>query len=239
MGTRQLVLDQDFSCLAQIDPAVWHFDDGPVYNNELQTYTSPAEKNARVEDGCLVIEARRKGGKVTSARLASRQSWKYAKVEVVAQVPRGKGTWPAIWMLGDSVRKIDPAIHREWPLCGEIDIMEHVGFDPTKFHANLHSESFNHMKQNSRAGSLELARAASGFHTFVLDWTKSGITVSMDGQQALAANATAGDEKSWPFDAPFFLILNLAIGGDWGGQQGVDESIFPAQYRIKSVRVWQ
>lgn len=236
---RQLVLDKDFSVLTDVDESVWRFDDGPVHNNEAQKYTLKPAKNAWIEDGCLVLEARKKDGVITSARLQSVAAWKHGKVEVVAKVPTGKGTWPAIWMLGDSLRQNSPLNFVPWPKCGEIDIMENVGFDPFKFYFTLHSEKFNHMKGTQMTEVVTIPDETPAFHTYTLDWRPGKIEMAMDGKVVFSREKGAEGEDGWPFEAPHYLILNLAIGGFWGGAKGIDESIFPSRFLIKSVKVWQ
>ncbi len=240
LGQHKLVFDQDFSKIKSIDEAVWKFDDGPVYNDEKQKYTDKAAKNAWIQDGKLIIEARKDAsGKITSARLTSRESWKFGTFEIVAKMPVGKGTWPAIWFLNDRLRSTDHGSQLNWPECGEIDLMEFVGYDPSGFHFSLHSGDYNWMRKEQRTKSLELKDAVPSFHTFRMDWKKDSVTMSMDGKTAYSVTDTEHTFGSWPFNDHFYMILNLAIGGTWGGKQGIDDSIFPARFEIKSVKVWQ
>lgn len=224
--------------MQSIDLKEWKFDDGPVYNDELEKYTNSKGGNAFFENGALVIEARKKDKVITSARLLSTRHWKYGYFEIEAKVPQGKGTWPAIWMLNDRVRRPADKDFVGWPMCGEIDIMENVGYDPSMFHFSLHTENFNFMKGNGATKQVAL-KNYDQYHKFALDWTHEKIVFLVDGNMTFEVARKGDDPKAWPFDDSFFLILNLAIGGNWGGSKGVDDSIFPSRYCIKSVKVYQ
>lgn len=207
-------------------------------NNELQHYTNlPA--NVRVANGNLIIEARHhpdSAASYTSARLVTRgkAQWKYGRIEVRARLPRGRGTWPAIWML--------PAdwTYGGWPASGEIDIMEHVGFDEDVVHGTLHSEAFNHLKKTQREGIIRVEGTTTGFHVYGIEWLPDRITFLVDNKPYYTVNKSPADTwREWPFDQPFYLILNLAVGGFWGGMQGVDDSIWPQRMEIDYVRVYE
>lgn len=232
---KKLVFNQDFSRLRKIDPKVWLFDDGPVYNGEAQKYTKQEARNAWIEKGALVIEARKADGKITSGRLQSLASWKYGYIEAIAELPKGKGTWPAFWMLGDKLR-IKGAGNPGWPKCGEIDIMEQIGADPKVIHFSLHSGKINWMRKEQRTKVVSLADP-TGYHAYAMNWTPKFIEFYLDGKPVYRVDKTENSVDAWPFDDKFYIILNLAIGGMMGG--AIDDSIFPCQYRIKSVRVWQ
>lgn len=236
---RQLVFDRDFSKISKVDPAIWNYETDPPANHEKEVYTGPGEGNVHIEDGALVLVAKRDAaGKITSGRITTKQTFKYCKVEVVAKVPTGRGTWPAIWMLGQSLRE-SGAAHRDWPKCGEIDIMENVGFDPDSFHTSVHTGKYNWMNNTELTIAKTIANGPAKFHKFGMDWTKAGMTFTIDGEKIVHWDRRPGGEDAWPFDAPCYLILNLAIGGDWGGQKGIDNSIFPAKFEIKSVKIWE
>jgi beta-glucanase (GH16 family) len=218
------------------DPARWDYEAGFIRNKERQYYTRARAENARVENGMLVIEARREpfqGAEYTSASLTSRASWTYGRVEVRAKLPAGRGTWPAIWMLGANIREVG------WPACGEIDIMEHVGFDPGRIHANIHTTAYNHVKRTNKGNDVRVAKVDEDFHVYAAEWTENQIRMSVDGQPYFTFAREPGGAAVWPFDKPHYLILNLAIGGTWGGQQGIDETAFPARYAIDYVRVYR
>lgn len=229
---RILVFEQDFAKVSDLTHD-WHFDDGPVYNDEVQVYTLPEAKNAFIADGLLTIEARREAdGTITSGRLKSKQGWVYGYFEMEAQLPRGKGTWPAFWML--------PLHKTAWPDHGEIDIMEQVGYDPTQIHFSLHSKLNNHKINTQVTAIRTLETADSEFHRYGMEWQPESFAFFLDGTEvARFERPSEYSQDNWPFDAKFGLILNLAIGGMWGGKFGLADDLLPCRYLIKWVRVWQ
>jgi beta-glucanase (GH16 family) len=227
------------------DPARWSYQAGGHGwgNRELQFYTEGRPENARIEDGTLIIEARREdwqGKQYTSARLNSRTGWIYGRIEVRAKLPRGRGTWPAIWMLpvrGEYAKG-------GWPDNGEIDIMEHVGFDPGVIHGTIHSRAYNHVDRTQRGGTTMVADAQDAFHVYRVDWTRQSIAVYVDSIKYFSFDNERlknpqADWRQWPFDKDFRILLNIAVGGNWGGRKGVDESIWPQRLEIDYVRVFQ
>jgi beta-glucanase (GH16 family) len=232
---------------ATIDLSRWRFDTSHNkegwFNNEKQYYAGPGRReNARVARGALVIEARREtlsrarvpdwGGQAyTSAKLISTAALGYGFYEVRAQLPCGRGAWPAIWLLPQT---------GSWPDQGEIDVMEMVGWDPNVIHATLHSGAFNHRLGTQRGSQVTVPSACTAFHRYQLDWSPSAITIGVDGRAyTRVANEQPGGHAAWPFDRPYHLILNLAVGGDWGGQKGVDDAAFPQAMRVDYVRYWK
>jgi beta-glucanase (GH16 family) len=216
------------------DSTTWDYEVGLVRNNERQYYTRGRAANARVENGLLVIEAHRErfeGADYTSASLTSRARWTYGRIDVRARLPKGRGTWPAIWMLGANIRDVG------WPACGEIDIMEHVGFDPGRIHANVHTKAYNHVQGTNKGNNVMVSAPDGGFHVYSAVWTPEQITMSVDNQPYFTFAKEPGGSAVWPFDQPHYLILNLAIGGNWGGQKGIDDAAFPARFEIDYVRV--
>lgn len=234
----KLVWSDEFSYTGKPDPAKWGYDIGGSGwgNNELQYYTD-AEKNSRVEGGNLIIETHREpvGRRdYTSARLVSRNKgdWTYAKVEARAKLPVGRGTWAAIWMLPTESK------FGTWPRSGEIDIMEHVGFDEGRVHGTVHTDAFNHLKNTQQGNSVMLNDATSAFHVYSAEWTATEITFKIDGI-AYFTFPNRGGVANWPFSERFHLLFNIAIGGNWGGQKGIDDSIFPQRMEVDYVRVYQ
>ena len=213
-------------------------------NHELQYYSAARRENARIENGVLSIEARREdtqafpdssAQKYTSARLITRglESWTYGFFEIRAKLPCGRGSWPAIWMLGAT-----PGIG--WPEMGEIDIMEHVGFDPGVVHGSVHTKAYNHVINTQRTAQVSVPDACTAFHRYQLTWTPDRIMLGHDDRNYFQfQRAAAAGPDAWPFDAPQFLLLNIAVGGDWGGQKGVDDAIFPVRLDVDYVRVYQ
>ncbi len=235
----KLVWSDEFENPGPPDPARWTYEKGMVRNQEKQFYTDARRKNARVENGRLIIEAHKETmdrGEFTSASLITRgrADWKYGRIEVRAKLPTARGTWPAIWML--------PTDHGQvrWPKCGEIDIMEHVGHEPGIVHGTLHSETYNHTKKTHRGTRTPVPTAGTAFHTYSVDWSADRITMAVDGKTYATYDRKPGDtENEWPFEKPFYLILNLAIGGSWGGAKGIDDSAFPQRMEVEHVRVYQ
>lgn len=220
------------------DPLKWSYDLGGHGwgNNELQYYTDRAE-NAFVDNGVLSITARKENfeqKEYTSARLVSKYKGDllYGRVEVRAKIPAGRGTWPAIWMLPTDWE------YGGWPSSGEIDIMEHVGFDPKRIHITTHSEAYFWRIGTQRSASKIIENATTDFHLYRIDWTPYAIRGFIDNIQIFTSLNDGTGYKAWPFDKRFHLLLNLAIGGDWGGQQGVDDSIFPVSMEVDYVRFY-
>jgi beta-glucanase (GH16 family) len=239
-GGYRLVWADEFDRDGAPDPSHWSYDVGGHGwgNDELQFYTSDRRENARVEGGRLVIEARREaweGQRYTSARLVSngKGDWTYARIEVRARLPAGRGSWPAIWTLGSTTPL-------RWPDDGEIDIMEHVGFDPGVVHASIHTQRYNHVQNTQRTAQTMVPDAMDGFHTYVTEWTADRIQTSVDGRVYFDfAREPQNGRAAWPFDARQHLLLNVAVGGNWGGQRGVDDATLPYRFEIDYVRVYQ
>jgi beta-glucanase (GH16 family) len=238
----RMVWKDEFSNTGLPDSTRWNFDiRGNSYgwgNNELEWYTEKNPKNAIVSDGTLKITARKEptsGKAYSSARLTTKNKgdWKYGRVEVRAKLPSGRGTWPAIWMLSTA------NTYGGWPKSGEIDIMEHVGFDPGIVHSTVHTGAYNHVKHTQVGKPLEVITAMNDFHVYATEWDENEIRSYVDGNLYFTFINEHKTSEEWPFDQPFHLILNLAIGGGWGGQKGVDNSIFPCTMEVDYVRVYQ
>ncbi|WP_082026539.1 family 16 glycosylhydrolase [Flammeovirga sp. OC4] len=213
-------------------------------NQELQYYTDRPE-NIRVEDGKLIIEAKKEeyeGKNYTSARIISKdkKDLRYGKVEARLKVPGGRGTWPAFWMLG----------YGRWPDAGEIDIMEHVGYESNIFHCALHTKNKNGLNGQNAHGEQIFDQDVSGeFHTITMEWVEDEfmgydrihIYVYGNLTKTFAETKQLQDAGDWPFNQEFFFILNLAIGGSWGGALGVDDTMFdnPVLFEIDYIRAYQ
>jgi beta-glucanase (GH16 family) len=255
----KLVWSDEFDKPGLPDTSRWAYEFGYLRNGERQFYTRERRENARVENGMLVIEARKEryaiptsettpksgsrqkrqatGGfaDYTSASLTTRgkADWTYGRIEVKAKLPSGRGTWPAIWMLGTNIQRAG------WPACGEIDIMEHVGFDPGVIHANIHTAKYNHVRKTNKGDKVTIADASQAFHVYSVEWNPQKIDFFVDSHKYFTYQNEQTGPDSWPYDKEEYLILNLAIGGGWGGQKGIDDSIFPQRYFIDNVRVYQ
>ena len=236
-----LVWDDDFDN-SEIDLNKWNFEIGTGDwgwgNNEAQYYTNDPE-NAYIEDGNLIIQAVHEnygGMNYTSARLTTKNKgdWRYGKFEIRAKLPTGIGTWPAIWMLPTDW------VYGGWPESGEIDIMEHVGYNPNWIHGTIHTDAYNHMDGTQLGGQIYINDASSNFHIYSIVWSDESIKWYVDDIQFYDFyNDQQDDFTTWPFNQDFHLILNLAIGGTWGGQQGIDDSDFPAQFKIDYVKIYE
>ena len=238
----QLVWRDEFNDPSLIMPDAkewWYETAEPGWvNNELQTYVAGRTGDiitADVSDGTLKIRAIKDGNRVYSARVNTRKNWTYGYFEARLKLPKGKGTWPAFWMM--------PSVWSGWPEGGEIDIMEHVGCVPTEVSSSIHCKAYYHAIGTQKTAARKVAGVMDEFHTYALEWTPEYIKTYVDGKQLFYYNpddySGGRNANTWPFNKPFELKLNLAWGGDWGGMMGVDESCLPATYEIDYVRVFQ
>jgi beta-glucanase (GH16 family) len=235
----KLVWSDEFEQDGLPNPDKWGYDVGDHGwgNNELQYYSQNELKNARVENGVLIIEAHQdstyeKG--YSSARLLTKGkgSWQYGYIEVKAKLPQGVGTWPAIWMLPEE------NLYGGWPKSGEIDIMEHVGYDQGTIHGTVHTEAFNHIKGTQVGAQIQVPDCSENFNIYAIDWTEEKIDFYLNEKKYHTFENTGNGWEEWPFDHPFHLILNIAVGGNWGGEKGVDPNIWPQRMEIEYVRVY-
>lgn len=231
----RLVWQEEFSGSSSSLTAQWRYEDwAPGFvNHELQRYVPDDRRTAFTEDGVLNIVARKDGAQVISARMNTRASWLYGYMEAAIRLPKGKGTWPAFWMMPDDQSK-------GWPACGEIDIMEEVGVNPDYTSSSIHCSAYNHVKGTQKTAERLTRGAEDGFHIYALEWTEDCIRTYVDGVKLLEfPNDRAGNDGTWPFNKKFYITLNLAWGGDWGGWNGVDESALPCTMQVDYVRVYQ
>lgn len=248
-----LIWSDEFYKDGIIDTTKWGFENGYLRNQERQFYTSRLE-NVRVENGNLIIEARKEHipnpffkrnsniwkeknefTEYTSASITTKDlaEWQYGRIETRAQLAGGRGLWPAIWMLGANWEEVG------WPATGEIDIMEHVGFDPDSIFATIHTEAYNHMKGTQKGKKVFINEPYESFHIFTLEWSPERIDFLLDDH---IYNTIINENKTtaeWPFDQKFHLKLNVAVGGMLGGREGIDDSILPSQMLVDYVRVYK
>lgn len=253
----KLVWSDEFNYKGKPDSTKWTYSYGFIANNEKQYYLDSL-KNARVENGHLIIEAHKEkvankdyknpdikgwakykteidSADYSSARISTEglASWQYGRIEVRAKLPKGRGMWPAIWMLSDNRKDIG------WPESGEIDIMEHVGYDNDTIHGTIHTKAYNHLKGTQKGKTIYIDNPNEDFHVFALEWTPEKLDFILDG---VVYNHIENEYKTtaeWPFDKKYYLILNVAVGGMWGGLHGIDDSIFPQKMTVDYVRVYQ
>ncbi len=235
----QLVWQDEFDKGSELNADDWTHEvkNSGWVNNELQNYvnhkTPEGSLVTEVRNGKLRITALKENGKVYSGRVYAkvRQGWQYGYIEASIKLPKGKGTWPAFWMM--------PVNFRSWPADGEIDIMEEVGYHPNYVSSSLHANAHVHSNGTQVTHEMRCDGAEDEFHTYAILWTAKNITTYVDGKVQLSYDNRGLGRDDWPYDDPFYVILNLAWGGDWGGAQGVDENALPATMEIDYVRVFQ
>ena len=236
----ELVWNDEFDNGTTLNSSDWtHETKGKGWvNNEQQYYVNHETPNGslvtEVKDDALIIRCLEEDGKVFSGRVYAKvkRGWTYGYIEGRIKLPKGRGTWPAFWMM--------PVRFTSWPADGEIDIMEEVGVDPNVVSSSIHCTAYNHPNNTQKTHSMTCNAAEQSFHVYALEWTPDYIKTYVDGQPQLSfGNDGKGNKDTWPFNVAFYPILNLAWGGDWGGYAGVDEAALPVTMEIDYVRVWQ
>nr|DAW63471.1 MAG TPA: hypothetical protein [Caudoviricetes sp.] len=234
----ELIYSDEFNGNGDIDHSRWtrEVHEAGWTNDEAQYYTDRID-NSYIENDKLVIKAMKEAygnGQYTSARLISKESFLYGKFDIVAKLPTGKGTWPAIWMMPSD------NLYGEWPKSGEIDIMENVGKDPEWIHGSLHSEKYNFRNGNQVTKKVSIPTNYSEYHTYSVIWTPEYLEFLVDEVSYQKHSYDEAVEpyrwKAYPYDKPYNILLNLAIGGNWGGE--IDDSIMPSFFYIDSVKVY-
>lgn len=235
----RLVWNDEFDRAGSLNPQDWTHEvkNAGWVNNEKQNYvkeTTP-EGNwvTRITGGKLQIRCLKENGKVYSGRVYAKvkEGWKYGYIEASIKLPKGKGTWPAFWMM--------PVNFHSWPADGEIDIMEEVGANPNYVSSSLHATAHVHSNNTQVTHEMFCEGAEDDFHTYAIKWTHQNITTYVDGKEQLSYDNRGLGRDDWPYDDPFYVILNLAWGGNWGGYRGIDESALPTTMEIDYVRVFQ
>jgi beta-glucanase (GH16 family) len=238
----KLVWSDEFNIPGLPDSSKWSYDSGILgFNEELQYYSESRSKNARVEDGVLIIEAHKETSPetpfgntadYTSARLVTKTKgdWQYGRFEIRAKLPYGNGTWPAIWMLPTGNK------YGGWPHSGEIDIMEHVGSHMNEVLGTLHYS--NRFAGEGPTKSIMLENVDTEFHVYAIEWRPDEIRWFVDDTLYHTRKNPQTGWQDWPFDQPFHIILNIAVGGTLGGRKGVDPDIWPQRMVVDYVRVY-
>jgi beta-glucanase (GH16 family) len=253
----KLVWNDEFDYEGKPDPNKWTYDIWPArkVNSEDQTYTDSL-KNVHVTNGNLVITAHKEtlnDAEYTSGRIHSqgKGDFLYGRVDVRAKLPAGQGTWSAIWMLPSTPFKYSTTCKENedwqgsatcdaWPNSGEIDIMEHVGYDMQTIHGTVHNKAYYWQNWEQRKGSIEGQNVEDAFHVYSVEWTPENITVFFDNTPYFFYTNESTGWRAWPYDHPYHIILNLAIGGMWGRSGGpIDNSIFPVSMEVDYVRIFK
>jgi beta-glucanase (GH16 family) len=238
----ELVWSDEFDYQGLPDSTKWSYDtEGNSWgwgNNELQQYTAHQKENAWADGNYLHIKAikeKREDKEYTSARLITKNKgdWLYGRFEIKAKLPSGKGTWPAIWMLPTDWE------YGGWPKSGEIDIMEHVGYEPDSVFATAHTEAYNHSIGTHKSKAMYSPDCENNFHNYVLEWEEDEYRAYLDTTLYFTFKNENKTSKEWPFDKRFHLLLNVAVGGNWGGKEGIDSTIFPQEMVVDYVRVYK
>lgn len=252
--TYRLVWSDEFNYFGKPDPEKWGFENGFIRNLEKQYYTGKL-KNARVENGVLILEAHKETAKnkafisekstdwkenlrqadYTSASLTTKglAQWKYGIIEIKAKLPKGTGLWPAIWMLNENFEEEDS--HK-----GEIDIMEHLGFDRKSIIGSVHLDTPENESYQFQSKKIRIKNPYDEFHTYAIRWTAKQIDYLLDGEiYQTIKKKNFNQHNQWPFDQPFYLKLNVAVGGISGSKKGIDDCTLPQKMIIEYVRVYQ
>lgn len=235
-GKWKLAWSEEFNGRGLVDGAVWNYEKGFIRNKEAQYYTAERPENVVMRGGNLVITARKEayenaGYTSGSINTKGKKAFHYGRIEVRAKLPTGQGNWPAVWMMG---------VEGGWPRCGEIDIMEHVWAHPNTVHANVHWSDQAKREQGgnghtSKGSKIENQKPDAAFHVYAVEWDENEMKFFLDDTLYFTFDINlAGEGAENPFRKPHYLLLNLAIGGSWGG--AIDDSIFPCEYLIDYVR---
>ena len=240
-----LVWNDEFDSGSELNQNDWTHEkqNAGWVNNELQNYvihkTPDGSLVTEVKNGTLRITCLKENGKIYSGRVYAHvnEGWQYGYFEASIKLPKGKGTWPAFWMMpvGNDWNT------NPWPMCGEIDIMEEVGCVPNEVSSSIHTQDYNHTKNTQKTHAMTLADAEGAFHTYALLWTADEITTYVDGKVQLNVKKSVlgSGHNQWPFHYAFYPIFNLAWGGSWGGMNGVDEGALPCTMEVDYIRVFQ
>ena len=235
----KLVWHDEFDEGTELNSADWTHEVQKDHwvNNELQNYVNHTTPKGRyvteISGGHLQIHCFKEDGKIYSGRVYAKvkEGWKYGYIEASIKLPKGKGTWPAFWMM--------PVNFKSWPADGEIDIMEEVGYHPDYVSSSLHANAHVHSNGTQVTHEMYCKGAEGEFHTYAIEWTAQNITTYVDGKVQLTYDNRGLGRDDWPYNDPFYVIFNLAWGGDWGGSQGVDENALPVTMEVDYIRVFQ
>ncbi|MEO1712875.1 MAG: glycoside hydrolase family 16 protein [Bacteroidota bacterium] len=240
----ELVWSDEFDYEGKPDATRWALEIGDGcpnlcgWGNSEQQYYTDDSKNVRVEDGKLIIEARKQSianSQYSSAKVVSngKADWMYGRYVTRARLPEGRGLWSAIWMLPSEWK------YGNWPASGEIDIMEHIGGHPDSILGTVHTKAYNHLKGTHRGSHTIVSDAFENFHDYIIEWTPEKIDFYVDDELYFTFPKEGRSSAKWPFDQRFYFILNVAVGGTLGGSEGIDDEMWPRRMEVDYVRVYQ
>ena len=248
----KLVFSDEFDGTGLLDDSKWGYEEGYVRNGEEQYYTVAREENCYMDDGYLHIVCRNDSSVIENALyekpwsaggsngyradtiipITSASVFTYGRVEVRAKLPVCLGSWPAIWMF--------PQDRSDWPACGEIDIIEHVGYDPNNIYFTAHSTEYNSNNQPNRYANSATIENPEDWHIYAFEWHPDRLLWFVDGElEASVIRSRVYSDSNWPYNKDFYLLLNFAFGGGWGGRNGIDVTALPLEYVIDYVRIYQ
>lgn len=234
----KIIYEENFEVDGKLNPDIWTYQVGTKWaNNESQCYVDDIE-HAFVKDGMLHVKATLHDTnecKYRSARINTKGKLEfiYGKLTIKAKMPKGKGAWPALWLLGNTLS--NPV---SWPLCGEIDLVEFAGNRPGVITCAIHTESYNHKINTDKGTKISVMDASDSFHDYTLDWTKNYLSFSIDQKEFFRIDKKENDTTNeWPFDHPYYLIINMAVGGWYGGE--ISDEDLPYEMLIKSIKIEQ
>ena len=231
---RNLIWEENFNSTT-LDETVWNYELGDGCpnicgwgNNERQIYT---KNNHQIKEGNLIIQARKEENGFTSTRITTKdkKQFQYGRIEARAKLPLGQGLWPAFWMLGSNISVVG------WPKCGELDILEYIGKEPHTVFKSLHTQDSHGNTINTK--KTNFPNIENGFHVYAIDWTKDRIEFFVDDILVYTFQPQIKNEDTWPFNQPFYVIINLAMGGNFGGPE-IDEIAFPQDFTIDYIKVY-
>jgi len=241
----KLAWSDEFELPGAPDPSKWGYEVGVIRDKQVQFCTRDRRENVRVEGGSLIIETRKEHfvdpanpktvAEYTSGSIQSRgrADWLYGRIEVRAKAPIGRGMYTALWMMPTDQST-------PWPGCGEIDIMENVGWEGNFVHSSIHTAAFNHLSQTQKTVKVAASKVGDKFHLYTCEWDAKDIVFYVDNVRCLTyKNDRKGSMDTWPFDKPFYLKFNVGVGGSWAGRKGIDDALFPQSLQVDYVRVYQ
>lgn len=236
----KLIWADEFDYNGLPDSTKWDYESGcSIRNKEFQMYMVKDLDNSWVSDGILHIKAFTEtinNCTISSASLITKGKFEfqYGIIKIKAKIPGTLGSWPALWMMGDK------NIYGKWPLNGEIDLLENVGWDTNRVHINIHTVAFNHTKSSNKGVSITIPNLYQDFHIYGMDWNELRLVFYFDEKPVFTyENDKMNNPETWPYNHPFYILMNLAIGGTWGAEKGISPKCLPSTMEVDYVRIYQ